>query len=67
MTLFGVILDHIFPAFPRIRTKYGEINLAEKAVLHFLLIMQDCIKSVLQKKQLITSNAEHLKEKSSKY
>ena len=37
------------------------LNLVEKAVLHFLLIMLDYIKSTLWKKQLITSKAEHLK------
>ena len=35
-------------------------NLVEKAVLHFLLIMMDYVKSALRNKQQITSNAEHL-------
>ena len=43
------------------------LNLADKAVLHFLLIMLDYIKSALRKKHLITSNAEHLKGKSWKH
>ena len=33
------------------------LNLAEKAVLHCLIVMLGCIKSALRKKQLITSNA----------
>ena len=37
------------------------LNLVEKAVLRFLLIMLNYIKSALRKKQLVTSNAEHLK------
>ena len=40
------------------------LNLAEKSVLYFLLIMLDYTNSALRKKQLITSNAEHLKGKS---
>ena len=43
------------------------LNLAEKAVVHFLLVIPVYIKSVLRKKQLITSNAEYLKEKSWKH
>ena len=39
------------------------LNLAEKAVLHFLLIMLDYIKSALRKKQLIIPNAEYGKGK----
>ena len=38
------------------------LNLTEKAVLHLRLIILDYIKSALRKKQLITSNAEHLKK-----
>ena len=38
------------------------LNIAQKAVSYILLIMLDYIKSALRKKQLITSNAEHLKE-----
>ena len=41
-----------------------DLSLAEKGVLHFLLLMLDYIKSTLREKQLITSNAERLKEKS---
>ena len=37
------------------------LNLVEKAVLHSLLIMLDYIKTALRKKQLINSNAGHLK------
>ena len=40
-----------------------DLSLAEKSVLHFLLLMLDYIKSTLLEKQLITSNAERLKEK----
>ena len=43
------------------------LNLVEKAVFHFLLIIADYIKSALRKKQQITSNAEHFKGKSSKH
>ena len=43
------------------------LNLAEKAVLHFLLIILDYINTTLWRKQLITSNAEHLKGKSWKH
>ena len=43
------------------------LTLAEKVVFHFPLIILDCIKRALQKKQLITSNVEHLKEKSWKH
>ena len=43
------------------------LNLAEKAVLYFLLIMLGYIKSALRKKKLITPNAEHLKRKSWKH
>ena len=43
------------------------LNLAEKAVVHFLLVIPVYIKSVLRKKQLITSNPEYLKEKSWKH
>ena len=38
------------------------LDLIEKAALHFVLIMPDYIKNALRKKQLITSNAEHLKK-----
>ena len=38
------------------------LNLAEKAVLDLHLIILDYIKSALRKKQLIPSNAEHLKK-----
>ena len=38
------------------------LNLVEKVVLHFLLIMLDSIKSALRKKQLITSTQSTLKE-----
>ena len=38
------------------------LNLAEKAVLNFLLIMLDYIKRALRKKQLIISNADTLKD-----
>ena len=43
------------------------LNIAEKAVLHCLIVMLGCIKSALRKKQLLTSKAEHLKGKSSKH
>ena len=35
------------------------LNSVEKAVLHILLIMVHSVKSTLQNKQQITSNAEH--------
>ena len=38
------------------------LDLIEKPALHFVLIMPDYIKNALRKKQLITSNAEHLKK-----
>ena len=43
------------------------LNLVQKAVLHFLLNVLDCIKSALQNKQVMTFNEEHLKEKSWKH
>ena len=39
------------------------LNLIEKAVLHFLLIMVDYVKSVQRNKQQITSKPEHFKGK----
>ena len=38
------------------------LGLVEKAALDFVLIMPDYIMNALRKKQLITSNAEHLKK-----
>ena len=43
------------------------LNLAEKAVLNILLTLLDYINNALRKKQLLISNAEHLKAKSWKH